>query len=321
MALFPVCAAILLTLLLPVRVFSRDFAPALLAAEIESAEKRLGDASLAPAERRETLVSMARLLELSGSAGDAARFWNEAARVLPGPAASEALLRSALCLAAMGEFDRAAAALRPVLAGEGRTLIRARLLLAQIGAFKSGGAGTLTAILSDPAYGEWKPALYYSIWRISGEEAAKKRLLEEFPQSPEARIARDSSGASPVSAIPSPMWLLMGFQPVPALSGPLLSGESFRESFPNPEPGDPRVSAADGGSLAGPSLLQTGLFGREENALALAERLHRAGFGAQVAGKTVNGREYWVVGVDPGPDPSRTMLLLKDRGFESFPVY
>jgi cell division septation protein DedD len=68
-------------------------------------------------------------------------------------------------------------------------------------------------------------------------------------------------------------------------------------------------------------MLQTGLFSREENAAALAERLRRAGFSPMVSKKTINGSEHWAVGVIPGPDPSKTMLLLKDQGFESFPVY
>jgi hypothetical protein len=68
-------------------------------------------------------------------------------------------------------------------------------------------------------------------------------------------------------------------------------------------------------------MLQTGLFGREENARAMAERLRETGFTPVILRKTVNGREHWAVGVAPGADSSRTMLLLKDRGFESFPVY
>jgi cell division septation protein DedD len=68
-------------------------------------------------------------------------------------------------------------------------------------------------------------------------------------------------------------------------------------------------------------MLQTGLFGREENARTMAERLRKAGFTPVIVRKTVNGGEHWAVGVAPGADPSRTILLLKDRGFESFPVY
>jgi cell division septation protein DedD len=68
-------------------------------------------------------------------------------------------------------------------------------------------------------------------------------------------------------------------------------------------------------------MLQTGLFSREENARALAERLRVAGFSPVITKKTVDRKEHWAVGVVPGPDPSRTILLLKDKGFESFPVY
>jgi cell division septation protein DedD len=68
-------------------------------------------------------------------------------------------------------------------------------------------------------------------------------------------------------------------------------------------------------------MLQTGLFSREENAQALAGRLREAGFGVTITRRTVNGTGYWAVGVPPGPDHNRMILLLKDAGFEAFPVY
>jgi hypothetical protein len=67
--------------------------------------------------------------------------------------------------------------------------------------------------------------------------------------------------------------------------------------------------------------LQTGLFSREENAHAAVARLAAKGFAAEAGRKTVNGVEYWAVSVAPGEDPNRTIMRLKDAGFESFPVF
>jgi cell division septation protein DedD len=72
---------------------------------------------------------------------------------------------------------------------------------------------------------------------------------------------------------------------------------------------------------AGPKTLQAGLFGKEDNAHILAEKLRKAGFVPGISEKTVNGQRYWAVGVPPGQDYNRTILLLKDAGFEAFPVY
>ena len=68
-------------------------------------------------------------------------------------------------------------------------------------------------------------------------------------------------------------------------------------------------------------MLQTGLVGREENAQALAGRLQNAGFVPIITQKVVNGTLFWAVGVSPGQDHNYTILLLKDKGFEAFPVY
>jgi hypothetical protein len=68
-------------------------------------------------------------------------------------------------------------------------------------------------------------------------------------------------------------------------------------------------------------MLQTGLFGREENARILAGRLRGAGFAPLITTKTVNGTLYWAVGISPGKNHTETILLLKDAGFEVFPVY
>jgi hypothetical protein len=304
-------------------VFSQEN-PVLLAAEIQSVQRKLSDSRLPPEERKGELVKMARLFELSGNTEGAAGAWSEAARAVPGNLDHNALLRSALCIAAMGEFEKAGAELAPVMGSSNRSLLtRARFLHAQIESLRTGRTDALKSLLTLPDFAEYKPGIYYSIWKITGDAAERRRLMEEFPQSPEARIAGENDSAAPlVGAAPTALWLLMGIQPAPSAAGaPAVSGAPPRTSpaspAANPPPEDPPAPSAS----SGPAMLQTGLFGREENARALAERLRSAGFSPLVTKKTVNGQEHWAVGVLPGADPSRTILLLKDKGFESFPVY
>jgi cell division septation protein DedD len=81
------------------------------------------------------------------------------------------------------------------------------------------------------------------------------------------------------------------------------------------------AQAAENAAPAGTVTLQTGLFGREENARAMADRLSKAGFAPAVSRRTVNGSAYFAVGVDAGSDINAMILRLKDSGFEAFPVY
>jgi tetratricopeptide (TPR) repeat protein len=279
----------------------------LFAAEMGGIEKKLGDPALSPTERRGNLIRRARLLTLAGNIEGAAQSWTEAAFAEPGTRDDESLLAGARCLMALGEFDQAEAHVRTILLTgvDKLSLAGARFLNAQIEAFKSGGAAALEALTANPDYADIKPALWYTLWRISGAEAYKQRLLEEYPASPEAGILRGALG-SPALAL----WLLF----------------PGREDAPRAA-GANRAEAAAGTEAAGATeaepagVLQTGLFSAEENARAMAERLRNAGFSPALHLRRVNDREYWAVSVPPGPDTQQTIMRLKDAGFESFPVF
>jgi hypothetical protein len=180
--------------------------------------------------------------------------------------------------------------------------------------------------MDDPGYGDLKPAVYYTLWKISGADTYRNRLLAEYPSSPEARIIEDGQT---VAARPLALWVLFPgregiLQGAPVISAP--SAPASAGSVPaasvlaaNPPARAPEGSAASGGREA--AVLQTGLFSREENARAMAERLKTAGFEARISPRTVNGTAYWAVSVPSGPEINGTILALKNAGFESFPVY
>ncbi|MCL1927461.1 MAG: SPOR domain-containing protein [Treponema sp.] len=282
----------------------------LLTAETVSIEKKLSDPKLAPPERQKALANLARLLELSGNMEAAAAAWKDASQIVPGNAGHGDLLQSARCLAAIGEFDGAEAALRPILASEDpRLTVGARLLAAQMEAHKTGSTAALENLLNNTNFAAHKPALYYTIWKISTNAAARtgmaSRLQAEFPASPEARIVR---GDSTVNALPAAFWIFgsQGLQ----ITGPAVTSSAGPSASPANSPGSPGI---------GP-MLQTGLFSREANASAMADKLRHAGFSPVIRKKAVNGQDHWVVTVPPGPDLARTIQLLKEKGFESFPV-
>jgi hypothetical protein len=271
-------------------------------------EKKLGDPALSPAERRGNLIRRARLLTLAGNIEGAAQSWTDAAFAEPGKRDDGSLLAGARCLMALGEFDQAEAHVRTILLTgmEKLSLAGARFLNAQIEAFKSGGAAALEALTANPDYADIRPALWYTLWRISGAESYKQRLLEDYPASPEAGILRGALG-SPALAL----WLLFPGRGDASLSAPRAAGPDREEA-----------AAAAGTTEAAPAgMLQTGLFSGEENARAMAERLRNAGFSPVIRPRRVNDKDYWAVGVPPGQDMQQTIMRLKDAGFESFPVF
>jgi hypothetical protein len=77
-------------------------------------------------------------------------------------------------------------------------------------------------------------------------------------------------------------------------------------------------------------MLQTGLFNSQGNALAQVAALKKAGFAAEVTRRSSGGGgggagsstgEYWAVTVRPGADMNKTIMSLKNAGYEAFPAY
>jgi hypothetical protein len=262
------------------------------------------------AERHGILIRLAGLFRLLGDQESAARAWTEAAFAEPGGRDDRALVEGARCFAAIGEMDQAEAQTQTVLrTGRDPVSVRnARYLDAQIRAFRSGDFSALAALAEDPGYSDYKGAIYYTQWRLSGDPRYKTRLLTEYPESPEARIAGADGGA--VSAAPMALWFLF-----PGREAAVPLAPAVAEDAPSPA-ALPRESAG-----TAPAVLQTGLFSREENARALTERLRRAGFQPDIVRREVNGTGYWAVIVPAGTDMGLTIIHLKDAGFESFPIF
>jgi hypothetical protein len=309
-----------------------------LGAEMRNLEKLLEKTDLSPERRRETLLNMARLQELSGNIEGAAESWfNAAAADRAGQ--DEPLLRSGACYAAMGEWEKALALARTVfLNSQNRqSLIRARLLEAQIRAFSSLGdsgvplagaeaGGPLGALLEEEGFEAYRPSIYYTLWKLSGAGDWKDRLISEYPRSPEGRIAAAESGKPAVSAAPTPLWLLFpgrgGASPEKDLAARTAgNGQSPGETAAAVPAKAAPATGASAGQPAPGTALQAGLFSREANALELAERLRKAGFSPQIGQRTVNGREYYAVTLSPGGDINKTIRELGSAGFDSFPVF
>jgi hypothetical protein len=281
-----------------------------LEAEIKNMEKTVNKQGVTPAQRHETLVRLARLKQLSGDIEGAAKNWFEAAGAIPGNIDDDALLSCAGCLAAMGEWDRASAALEPLVS----KIQRARFLDTAIKAIQSGDELPLAALAANPQFSQMKSEIYFMLWKISKGQSAESwrgKLLAEYPQSPEGRLAAGDS-SSAIVVRPSPFWFFAGgmdFLPHTA--------ETYTPAKPQytakPQDAAKPVNAA---VPAVGTKLQTGKYGVQKNADKQMDELRLAGFTPFLEKRD----EYWFVMVPSGTDQKQTIKELKEAGFESFPV-
>jgi tetratricopeptide (TPR) repeat protein len=309
--------------------------------EIKNIEAAVRKQGASAEEKHDALVRLARLRQLSGDIEGAARNWLEAAAAIPGKVDDDALLSCAYCLAAMGEWDRAITALEPLLAKSPR----ARFLDTAVKAIKTGDFATLAAIADNPEYSEMKSQIIFVLWKLSNAQAAEKwrqRLVAEFPQTPEGRLAANQSSSS-VVVRPSAFWLFAGgydslavlasekpieASAVQAAAAQTPTAEQTTPSFQVSSQAN--VSQAQTSQISAPQTvtqsasssarLQTGVFGRQANAQTQVTNLRQAGFSPSIEQRTVNGNEMWAVTVPAGTDQGRTIKELRQAGFESFPV-
>jgi tetratricopeptide (TPR) repeat protein len=277
-----------------------------LQSEIQNTESAVNRQGISAEQRHTALVRLASLRQLSGDIEGAAKNWLEAAAAIPGRVDDDALLACAYCLAAMGEWDRARAALEPLLSKS----TRARFLDTSIRAIQSGDNSELAALAANPGYSQLKSEIYFMLWKISrGENAAetwRQRLLEEFSQTPEGRLAVDENSSSTIVQ-PSPFWLFLGRMD---------SFPSVEVVKPASQPASPVPAQTSPSQLPAETRLQTGVFGQLANAEAHMAGLRRAGFSPLMEQRG----EMWVVIVPAGNDTNQSIAALRSAGFESFPL-
>ena len=256
-------------------------------------------------ERFQAFLSLARLQRLAGDSEAALRAYDGALALSPSD--GQTLLEQGRLLMSLGEHERAALAFSSLLAvsRDRELLIQGSYLAAQLDAFRSGNTHALAALADNNDFISHRSGIYYTLWKLSDDTRWKNRLVAEFPQSPEARIAL--SGAELQM---TPLWIFFPGRESLSIAGPVTQAPPAAPPQPAPPP-----------SASGPAVfLQTGLYSREANALARAEQLSRAGFQPQIIQRRVNNADHWAVGVQSGSDMNALIRQLREAGFEAFPV-
>jgi len=282
-----------------------------LASEIIRLEN-LGANSPSSQERHNAFLALARLFQLSGNNESALKAWESALQINSSDGRS--LLEKGRLLISLGEYEKALEPLMAILSGNySKALtLEARFLIAQLEAFRSGNLRPLAALADESDFSEYRPLIYYTLWKIDENPTWKAILTKDFPSSPEAKITNGTFGANGTSGTANsafqaqtPLWILF----------------PGRESIGITSPTQLALPAVVAQSpAASGTVLQTGLFSREENAHTLSEKLNRAGFQSIVQTKPQNSSTYWAVYVPYVSDMNGMIKKLKDAGFESFPV-
>jgi hypothetical protein len=181
-------------------------------------------------------------------------------------------------------------------------------------------------------------------WKATDSDYAKK-ILSDFPGSPEASILKAASGDASRASLrlsESPLWLLNGFlvrgpdsafkavnagpSPVAKVSPSPAAAPSAQASLPaasapakqSPSP----VAEAFASSGQKITAYQIGSFAQRKNADGLVAELRSKSFIVSLREKkNSKGQTLFVVVVSAGSDANSTDLKLKEAGFESLPLF
>jgi hypothetical protein len=312
-----------------------------LADAIQAELKRLTADATGGRERHDSYIQLAKMLRLSGDIEGAASAWENAVYADPEWRDDSALVESASCYVSMGDWDKADSIVKLVLLtvrDDKKISRRAAYLNGQIEAFRSGNTATLAAMVDSNEYSDFHPAIYYTLWQVSGNDEYRIKLLSKFPHSPEAYSA--DGGGQRVAAMPSANWLLFpgrgesrseadGGAPAP-IGRPtaiMVDARSDQQSAPiggqaaNPSNG--KAASYQASPRNNVNVLQTGLYVNRKSALSQADRLRSAGFNAAVTRRTDGAQQSWAVSVLVPVDSTQrnTIQRLKEYGYNAFPAH
>ncbi|MDR3324873.1 MAG: hypothetical protein LBS82_02635 [Spirochaetaceae bacterium] len=183
----------------------------LLRSEIETLKAALAKADAPEAERHDNCVRLGRLLRLSGDAEGAAAAWMEAAYAEKGKRDDDALLEGAACLMSIGEWDKADAGIKVALLtvrNRKDVVFKARYLAALLEAFRNGNERILVELAADDDFKSAAPAIFLTLWKLSGKDEYAAKLVKDYPESPEARAAAEKPGKNRVVDAAALQWFL-----------------------------------------------------------------------------------------------------------------
>jgi len=313
--------------------------------EIARTKTALSKQNITDKEKHDNYMLLGRLLKLSGDVEGAASAWMNAAYSERKNRDDNALLESAACYIAMGEWNKAEANVNIVLltVKDNRALFqKARYLAAQIENFRDGNEFALQEMIRDPNYAAYQPSIYLTLWRLTKNANYKSKLLNLFPESPEAKILLSESAANgnnpgTVSEIPSNPALLAPTRVIVIETNAQANAQAASQTGKPPAgsagsagaaggaagAGRAAVGAAGTVSAAGARSIQVAILSGIDKGLAEAGALRDMGFKPELIRQNPTGSnsDFWVLLVPAGQDAAQTIKALRDLGYDPVPVH
>jgi hypothetical protein len=277
--------------------------------------------------RKPLLREQALLLEFLERWLDAAALWQEAAATPPGAGDAESLVAAGLAFLLGGDNARAqaVASAAKTMSADPSILDKARLVAgwAELSMGDRGRAYAEANAVLEAGRKETRLAAFDLAWAAGAAENAAsvwQRRQAEYPHM--------------ADAIPHPRYAMLS-----------LAGKAqlwLAEAAPSGEAGLPPASSASPpasgpkdaaaaqltaieqlalSDATSPTRYQVGAFKDPANAEAARKRLADKGLAASVAIKKQGADSVAVVYVPAGSDPARTLIAIKDAGFEAWPLY
>lgn len=281
-----------------------------LSQELENYQKQVQDRGLSGTTKKAAWLALAKLQTLSGDYASAAGSYTEAAFSVSANRDDRALFQAALCYLYAGDFEHAQSHVKTLLltSRDNRLVGATQRLGLLIDAFKgeSSALQSLEQLVQDTKAIDQKTPLLYILYIFTGNKEYADMLTKGYGASLETALL---DGKSVVFKY-SPLWLF-GFFDSELQSVPDSAANHKKSEKENPEDK----------TYTGSPPLQVGLFSKQGNAQHMLDRLQQKGFKAEVLTRVVSNTTYWVVIVPGGANYNKTIMQLKDAGFEAFPFF
>ena len=170
---------------------------------------------------------------------------------------------------------------------------------------------TLKRYITDPAFGNFHPALLLTLWWLENDKKAEKTLLKKFPGSIEAGVVRGE-----VTLSPQTFWYLLPRSAAAFNGGTETVERPVSEGVESGEGGKPFKQVKESSA----EFFQAGFFKTEDYANAMTAELAKKGFSAFVKKeKRAAGLFYSVLVKADGKGD--VVLRLKNEGYEAVPIF
>ncbi len=170
---------------------------------------------------------------------------------------------------------------------------------------------TLKRYITDPAFGDFHPALLLTLWWLENDKKAEKTLLKKFSGSIEAGVVRGE-----VTLSPQTFWYLLPRSAAAFNGGTETAARPVSEGAEKGGGGKPFKQVKESSA----ELFQAGFFKTEDYANAMTAELTKKGFSAFVKKeKRAAGLFYSVLVKADGKGD--VVLRLKNEGYEAVPIF